>query len=111
MAKNPIITQTKIITPQRRRNYLSRPRLLELLNELLDFRLIIVAAPAGYGKTTLLVDFAHQTPTTGHVLWLFGRHIIAGEVNDPRRGVVLDVAQQRKTKIPIHKPANLLVLV
>ena len=60
MAEKLIITQTKIITPQRRKDYLSRPRLLELLNDLLDFRLIIVAAPAGYGKTSLLVDFAHQ---------------------------------------------------
>jgi len=60
MAENLIITQTKIITPQRRKDYLTRPRLLELLNDLFDFRLIIVAAPAGYGKTTLLVDFAHQ---------------------------------------------------
>ena len=60
MDENLIITQTKIITPQRRKDYLSRPRLLELLSDLFDFRLIIIAAPAGYGKTTLLVDFAHQ---------------------------------------------------
>jgi len=60
MAENLIITQTKIITQQRRKDYLTRPRLLELLSDLLDFRLIIVAAPAGYGKTTLLVDFSHQ---------------------------------------------------
>ncbi len=60
MSENLIITHTKIITPQRRKNYLTRPRLLELLSDLLDFRLIIVAAPAGYGKTTLLIDFAHQ---------------------------------------------------
>jgi ATP/maltotriose-dependent transcriptional regulator MalT/two-component SAPR family response regulator len=60
MAENLIITQTKIITPQRRKDYLTRPRLLELLSDLFDFRLIIVAAPAGYGKTSLLVDFAHH---------------------------------------------------
>jgi ATP/maltotriose-dependent transcriptional regulator MalT/DNA-binding SARP family transcriptional activator len=60
MAENLIITRTKIVTPQRRKDYLTRPRLLELVSDLFDFRLIIVAAPAGYGKTTLLVDFAHQ---------------------------------------------------
>ena len=32
------------------------------MNELLDVKLAILAAPAGYGKTSLLVDFASQTP-------------------------------------------------
>jgi DNA-binding SARP family transcriptional activator/tetratricopeptide (TPR) repeat protein len=52
----PIIS-TKILAPRRRDDLLSRPRLLDLLYELMDLRLVIVAAPAGYGKTSLLVDF------------------------------------------------------
>lgn len=56
------ITKTKIILPRRKEDILSRKRLLDMMNELLDVKLAILAAPAGYGKTSLLVDFASQTP-------------------------------------------------
>ncbi len=56
------ITKTKIIIPQRRDDILSRKRLVEMMNDLLDVKLAILAAPAGYGKTSLLIDFAAQTP-------------------------------------------------
>lgn len=55
------ITRTKLIIPRRRGEIMSRPRLLAVLEEAIDKRLVIVAAPAGYGKTSLLVDFVHQT--------------------------------------------------
>lgn len=56
----PVI-HTKILIPRRRNEILSRPRLLAILENVLDLKLFILAAPAGYGKTTLLVDFSHQT--------------------------------------------------
>ncbi|HEX2979501.1 MAG TPA: hypothetical protein VHO48_04495, partial [Anaerolineaceae bacterium] len=55
------VTRTKIILPRRRSDLLSRPRLSDLIVDLLDNKLTILAAPAGYGKTSLLVDVAHQT--------------------------------------------------
>ncbi len=56
-----LITRTKIIPPGRRSDLLSRPRLLDILYELVDYKLVLLVAPAGYGKTILLVDFAHNT--------------------------------------------------
>jgi ATP/maltotriose-dependent transcriptional regulator MalT len=54
------ISKTKIIVPHRRPELLSRPRLLESLKALLDNKLLLLAAPAGYGKTSLLLDLAQN---------------------------------------------------
>ncbi len=57
--ESPIpVTRTRILMPRRRGDLLSRQRLLHLLYELMDNKLTIIAAPAGYGKTSLLIDFA-----------------------------------------------------
>jgi len=51
---------TKVLVPRRRADMIRRQRLLDLLYANLDHHLTVVHAPAGYGKTTLLVDFVHD---------------------------------------------------
>jgi len=58
----PIVT--KITPPPRRADVLYRARLLDFLHENIDRKLLLISAGAGYGKTTLLVDFVHDTDLT-----------------------------------------------
>src|SRR6266487_3028882 len=48
------ILATKLYLPRLRPNVVSRPRLLERLNEGLHRNLTLISAPAGFGKTTLV---------------------------------------------------------
>jgi ATP/maltotriose-dependent transcriptional regulator MalT/DNA-binding SARP family transcriptional activator len=51
----------KIYTPQRPPELVLRPRLIETLQKIAQRKLIALVAPAGYGKTSLLIDLAHMT--------------------------------------------------
>jgi LuxR family transcriptional regulator, maltose regulon positive regulatory protein len=52
------IINTKVSLPERRKDILRRVRLVDALHQNLHRKLTFISAPAGYGKTTLLVDFA-----------------------------------------------------
>jgi LuxR family transcriptional regulator, maltose regulon positive regulatory protein len=64
----PTIIETKLHPPRLPLGYVTRPRLLTLLDEGLARGLILVTAPAGYGKTSLVVDWLQQRPTL-RVAW------------------------------------------
>jgi LuxR family transcriptional regulator, maltose regulon positive regulatory protein len=80
------ILATKLSIPPLRPNVVLRPRLLERLNEGLHRKLILISAPAGFGKTTLVSEWVGgiELPTA----WL---SLDAGE-NDPTRFLTYLVA-------------------
>lgn len=70
---------TKFYIPRIRSNLVSRPRLIERLNTGLDKKLTVIAAPVGFGKTTLLSEWIPQS--TRKVSWLS----LDDSDNDPTR--------------------------
>lgn len=63
-----MIVQTKLHIPHVRRNVIARPRLTRMLTEGLQGKLTHIAAHAGYGKTTMLSEWAKQCGT--RVAWI-----------------------------------------
>jgi LuxR family maltose regulon positive regulatory protein len=54
------LLRTKLFTPSIRPNQIARPRLSNLIDGSLDRALILVSAPAGYGKTTLVSSWLKE---------------------------------------------------
>ena len=63
-----LLLATKLHVPRLRSRLIARPRLLARLDEAGDARLLLVSAPAGFGKTTLLADWIHRHDL--RVTWL-----------------------------------------
>jgi len=84
------LLSTKLRIPLRLRALVPRPRLLTRLEEGLAARLILVSAPAGFGKTTLLAQWLHgrQAEPPMRVAWLS----LDREDDDPARFLVYLVA-------------------
>lgn len=56
----PHVVRTKIVPPPRRARTLARPRVIQQLAQALDYRLTILQAGAGYGKSTALAELAES---------------------------------------------------
>src|SRR5262245_40029045 len=62
------VLATKLRIPLVRHDMLARPRLVERLEEASNRVLVLVSAPPGFGKSTVLADWARRT--AGPVAWL-----------------------------------------
>ena len=74
---NSNLLTTKLYTPTPRQNFISRVPILERLDQALTHKLTLVAAPPGYGKTTLLSIWVRERDIP--VSWLS----LDSEDNDP----------------------------
>ena len=65
----PVVVAAKLLPPRLAGDAVPRPRLLRLLDQGADRALTVVAAPPGFGKTTLLAQWRAQ-PAGRPVAWL-----------------------------------------
>ncbi|MCI0184764.1 BTAD domain-containing putative transcriptional regulator [Sulfoacidibacillus ferrooxidans] len=63
-----MIVTTKLQIPHTRHSLVARPRLMAKLNEGMNAKLTLASAQAGYGKTTMLSQWARQCGI--HVAWV-----------------------------------------
>ena len=70
------VLRTKIIPPPRGPRTLIRPRVSQILRQAFDYRLTVLQAGAGYGKSTALAELAGETQP---IVW----YQVSDEDNDP----------------------------
>lgn len=78
MSETPVLA-TKLFVPPLRPDLVLRQRLIDQLNAGGQYKLILVSAPAGYGKTTLVSSWLHESQASS--AWLS----LDDEDNDPAR--------------------------
>src|ERR687892_509719 len=71
-----ILLTTKLHAPRPLPGFVPRPRLVDQLDEGLERGLILICAPAGFGKTALLADWTHRGRRSVAWLSLDAYHLI-----------------------------------
>ncbi len=100
------ILATKLHIPLPHPKFISRPRLIEKLNQGIaqGCKLSLISAPAGFGKTTLVSDWLSQL-TIQHVTWLS----LDEQDNDPARFMSYFMAALRQGDDKIGEQAKTLL--
>jgi len=68
MNNSNVLLRTKLLVPELRRNAIHRQTLLDTLDEWDFGKVLLISAPAGYGKTTLAAAWAEEQ--VGNLGWL-----------------------------------------
>jgi len=78
----PSLLKSKIQLPPLRIGHVTRRRILSQLRNYSTARLLLVSAPAGFGKSTALIQWAHDLRETNtHIVW----YALDERDNDPTR--------------------------
>ncbi|MFC2014617.1 LuxR C-terminal-related transcriptional regulator [Chloroflexota bacterium] len=94
-----LLLKTKLYIPRQRPEIVSRPRLIERLETGIQPKLTLIAAPAGYGKTTLLSEWVQCSLMP--VCWL----TLDEKDNDPTRFWLYVISAIQTIKTDIGKSA------
>jgi len=76
--------ETKLRRPSPSLPLVIRPRLMDRLSAWLDRRLILVSAPAGYGKTALISQWLERVMNYSEASHMWGRRLL----EPPHMGVM-----------------------
>ena len=110
------LVETKLFLPSLRPGLVPRPRLLERLDRGLGAKLMLVSAPAGFGKSTLLVEWLtaaeSRAGATVRGAWL----ALDAADNDPARFwryvvAATGVSPIRSSSRPRHGPLTAIATV
>ena len=96
LVTRPIIATT-LYVPKARRDLVSRPRLHERLRIGAEARLVLVSAPAGFGKSTLLAEWFGETSEGAlRVAWVSLGPGTGGTMYGDAHGTTRDVYDDRR---------------
>ena len=101
--REPLL-RTKLFIPPLRAKQVARPGLIKQMNDSLDKALILVSAPAGFGKTTLLAEWVAQAGLS--VGWI---SLDSGD-NDPHRFISYLLAALSGAMPDLKTSASMLLL-
>jgi LuxR family transcriptional regulator, maltose regulon positive regulatory protein len=103
LASRPV--RTRLQAPLLRADVISRQRLIDALNSAVNsYRVILVSAPAGYGKTTLLAALSNARPELP-LAWLS----LEEEDNDPARFLTALIAALERLNLECCSAAQHLL--